>query len=100
MGKVDLGFLWLSVPFSLFMVLSFITPDFSTGQKAIYAMITYLITGILYTGISTPIIAILLNLGNDSNDRVQLNSYRMIGGNLGYFVTASFTLPLVEFFGK
>lgn len=99
-GQSRPWFLWLSVPFSLFMVLSFITPDFSTGQKAIYAMITYLITGILYTGISTPITAILPNLSNDSNERVQLNSYRMIGGNLGYFVTASFTLPLVAFFGK
>lgn len=99
-GKSRPWFLWLSVPFSLFMVLSFITPNFSTGQKAIYAMITYLVTGILYTGISTPITAILPNLSNDSNERVQLNSYRMIGGNLGYFVTASFTLPLVAFFGQ
>lgn len=99
-GQSRPWFLWLSVPFSLFMILSFITPDFSTGQKAIYALITYLITGILYTGISTPITAILPNLSNDSDERVKLNSYRMIGGNLGYFVTASFTLPLVAFFGK
>lgn len=99
-GKSRPWFLWLAVPFSLFMVLSFITPNFSTGQKAIYALITYLITGILYTGISTPITAILPNLSNDSDERVQLNSYRMIGGNLGYFVTASFTLSLVAFFGN
>ncbi|MDF2858539.1 MAG: transporter [Neobacillus sp.] len=99
-GQSRPWFLWLSVPFSLFMVLSFITPNLSTGKKAIYAVITYLITGILYTGISTPITAILPNLSNDSDERVQLNSYRMIGGNLGYFVTASFTLPLVAFFGQ
>lgn len=99
-GQSRPWFLWLSIPFSLFMVLSFLTPDISVGKKAIYAMVTYLVTGILYTGISTPITAILPNLSNNSSERVQLNSYRMIGGNLGYFVTASFTLPLVAFFGQ
>lgn len=98
-GKSRPWFLWLAVPFGLFLVLTFLTPDLPTHQKAIYAMVTYLITGILYTGISTPITAILPNLSNDSDERVQLNSFRMIGGNLGYFVTASFTLPLVAFFG-
>lgn len=38
-------------------------------------------------------------MSNDSDERVKLNSYRMVGGNIGYFVTASFTLPLVAFFG-
>lgn len=98
-GKSRPWFLWLAVPFGLFLVLTFMTPDLSNNMKAIYAMVTYLITGIIYTGISTPITAILPNLSNDSDERVQLNSFRMIGGNVGYFVTASFTLPLVAFFG-
>lgn len=98
-GKSRPWFLWLAVPFGIFLTLSFLTPNLSTGQKAIYAMVTYLLTGIIYTGISTPITAILPNLSNDSDERVQLNSWRMIGGNLGYFVTASFTLPLVAALG-
>lgn len=98
-GKSRPWFLWLAVPFGLFLTLSFLTPNLPTSQKAIYAMVTYLLTGIVYTGISTPITAILPNLSNDSNERVQLNSWRMIGGNLGYFVTASFTLPLVALIG-
>lgn len=98
-GQSRPWFLWLAVPFGIFITLSFLTPDLSMSQKAIYAMITYLLAGIIYTGISTPITAILPNLSNDSDERIQLNSYRMIGGNFGYFVTASFTLPLVTFFG-
>lgn len=98
-GKSRPWFLWLAIPFGLFLVLTFMTPSMPTHLKAIYAMVTYLVTGIIYTGISTPITAILPNLSNDSEERVQLNSFRMIGGNLGYFVTASFTLPLVAFFG-
>ncbi|MCM0583124.1 MFS transporter [Weissella diestrammenae] len=98
-GKSRPWFLWLAVPFGIFLALSFITPDISTSSKVIYALITYLITGIIYTGISTPITSILPNLSNDSDERIKLNSYRMIGGNIGYFVTASFTLPLVAYFG-
>lgn len=98
-GQSRPWFLWLALPFAIFLTLSFITPDLSTSQKAIYAMATYLLTGIIYTGISTPITAILPNLSNDSAERVQLNTFRMIGGNLGYFVTASFTLPLVALLG-
>lgn len=99
-GQSRPWFLWLAIPFGLFLTLSFITPDVSTSLKATYALVTYLITGIIYTGISTPITSILPNLSNDSDERVKLNSYRMIGGNIGYFVTASFTLPLVAFLGN
>ncbi|QIL50392.1 MFS transporter [Weissella coleopterorum] len=98
-GKSRPWFLWLAVPFGLFLALSFMTPALSVSNKMIYALITYLVTGIIYTGISTPITSILPNLSNDSDERIKLNSYRMIGGNIGYFVTASFTLPLVGYFG-
>lgn len=98
-GKSRPWFLWLAAPFGIFLTLSFLSPDLSATQKGIYALITYLVTGIIYTGISTPITSILPNLSSDSNERVKLNSYHMVGGNIGYFVTASFTLPLVAFFG-
>lgn len=93
-------FLWLSIPFAVFMVLTFTTPDWSDSAKIAYAAATYIIAGILYTGISTPITSILPNLSTDSNERVVLNSYRMVGGNVGFFVATTFTLPLVGFFGQ
>lgn len=98
-GQSRPWFLWLAAPFGIFLTLSFLSPELSTTQKGIYALVTYLVTGIIYTGISTPITSILPNLSSDSNERVKLNSYRMVGGNIRYFVTASFTLPLVAFFG-
>ncbi|MFL2019418.1 glycoside-pentoside-hexuronide (GPH):cation symporter [Weissella hellenica] len=98
-GQSRPWFLWLAAPFGIFLTLSFLSPELSTTQKGIYALVTYLVTGIIYTGISTPITSILPNLSSDSNERVKLNSYRMVGENIGYFVTASFTLPLVAFFG-
>lgn len=81
------------------MSLVFFTPNLTGNAKVAYAAFTYLTASILYTGISTPITAILPNLSNDSYERTKLNSFRMIGGNVGYFITATFTLILVGIFG-
>ena len=93
-------FLWLCVPFAVCMVLTFTTPDLSNSGKIIYAAVTYIMAGILYTGISTPITSILPNLTTNSNERVVLNSFRMVGGNVGFFIATTFTLPLVAFLGQ
>ncbi|WP_322922090.1 MFS transporter [Paenibacillus campi] len=92
-------FLWLCVPFATFMVLTFTTPNLDGTWKIVYASLTYILAGIAYTGISTPITAILPNLSRNTNERVVLNSFRMVGGNIGNFVAVTFTLPLVALFG-
>lgn len=91
--------LWLAAPFTVFFVLMFWSPDLSPTAKFVYGLITYLLLGITYTGVGTPISSILPNLSNDKDTRVRLNSVRMIGGMVGFFVTATFTLSLVDFFG-
>lgn len=98
-GKARPWFARLAIPFGIFMALTFFTPNLNGTAKAVYAIFTYLTTSILYTGISTPITAILPNLSNDSLERTKLNSFRMIGGNVGYFITATFTLTLVSVLG-
>lgn len=99
-GKSRPWFARLAIPFAVFMALTFFTPGLKGTAKVIYAAFTYLTASILYTGISTPITAILPNLSNDSYERTKLNSFRMIGGNVGYFITATFTLTLVSVFGN
>lgn len=93
---------WLLVTpfFAVFFVMLFWSPDLSAGGKFLWALVTYLLFGIAYTGISTPITSILPNLSNDSDERIKLNTYRMIGGNIGYLVPATFALGLVAFFGS
>jgi len=99
-GKNRPYWLWFSVPFGLMVFLAFLAPDLSASAKFTYALITYILAGVVYTGIGTPITAILPNLTNNSTERVRLNSWRSNGGMIGYLITASFTLPLVSFFGK
>ena len=92
-------FLWMAFPFAIFFILMFWSPNLSGAGKFIWALVTYLLFGISYTGVGTPISSILPNLSNDSEERIKLNSTRMIGGNIGYFVTASFTLTFVALLG-
>lgn len=91
-------FLWLCIPFAFFTWLTFTTPNISGTWKVFYAAITYIFAGICYTGIATPITAILPNLSQNSTERVVLNSYRMVGGNIGVLFT-NLTLPLVAILG-
>ncbi|KHL94541.1 sodium:solute symporter [Paenibacillus sp. IHB B 3415] len=92
--------LWLSIPFGVSVFLAFLVPDISTSAKTIYALITYILAGVIYTGISASMSSALPNLTYDSDERVRLNSWRSNGGMIGYLITASFALPLVDFFGK
>jgi len=78
----------------------FWSPDLSGSGKFVWALVTYLLFGISYTGVSTPITAILPNLSNSSGERIRLNTFRMIGGMAGYFATASFTLGLVTWLSR
>lgn len=99
-GKSRPYFLWLSIPFALATVLTFTTPNLTGSAKIAWAVITYITAGVLYSGISTPITSILPNLSSDADERIVLNSYRMTGGNIGYFLAVTFILPLVGILGK
>ncbi|GEO46518.1 MFS transporter [Companilactobacillus kimchii] len=93
-------FLWICIPFAFFTWLTFTTPNLSGTAKVIYASLTYVLSGILYTGISTPMTSILPNLTSDPDQRTVLNSYRMVGGNIGLLVANSVVLPLVQILGQ
>lgn len=92
--------LWLSIPFGVSVFLAFLVPDLSGSAKTMYALVTYILAGVIYTGISASMSSALPNLTYNSDERVRLNSWRSNGGMIGYLVTASFTLPLVDFFGQ
>ncbi|MCL3859283.1 MFS transporter [Pediococcus pentosaceus] len=93
-------FLWLAVPFAIAAFLAFTAPNLSGNAKLWYAGITYILAaGVIYTGIQTPITSILPSLTNDADERISANTFRMVGGSLGAFITATFCLPLVAMLG-
>ncbi|MEY4245125.1 MAG: hypothetical protein RLZZ245_2710, partial [Verrucomicrobiota bacterium] len=99
-GKSRPWFLWLCLPFAVFGVLTFMSPDLSPTAKALYSGTTYIICSILYTGINTPVTSILSALTPDPKERVMLTSFRMFGSKIGVLLVNATALPLVQFFGK
>lgn len=99
-GQCRPYWLFVSFPFVTFFVLMFLTPDLDDSGKFWWALITYLLFGICYTGVGTPCTSILPNITNDSKERVRLVSRRNLGGQVGYFITATFTLYIVSFFAN
>lgn len=100
-GQSRPWFLWLCVPFAITVWLAFTAPSLPDATtKFVYALVTYILAaGAVYTGIQTPITAILPNLTSDPTERNIANSFRMAGGSIGSFITSAFTIPLVGFFG-
>lgn len=99
-GKCRPWFLWLAIPFAVFSVLTFYAPNLSPTMKVIYAGGTYFLANIVFTGFNTPITAILPSLTPQPKERLVLNSFRMVGGQVGFFLMNATALPLVAFLGK
>lgn len=99
-GRSRPFFLWLAVPFAITMWMTFTTPSFlSDTAKIVYAVFTYLLAGIVYSGVQTAITSILPNLTSNHEERIILNTFRMVGGSVGAFISMTFTLPLVDLLG-
>lgn len=96
-GKSRPYFLWLSVPFGIVAILTFMTPDLSPTGKLIYAYATYITLGILYAGVNIPLSSMLPSLTSNSQERTVVNTYRMVGGQAGAFIVNAAVLPLVAF---
>ncbi|WP_221030462.1 MFS transporter [Actomonas aquatica] len=98
-GKSRPWFLWLCVPYAVFGVLTFLTPDLSHTGKVIYAAVTYIGASVLYTGINTPVTSILANLTNDPQERVTLTCFRMFGSKFGVLLVNLTAMGLVQKLG-
>jgi sugar (glycoside-pentoside-hexuronide) transporter len=98
-GRSRPWFLWLCIPFAVAGVATFITPSVGPTAKIVYAACTYVICSILYTGINTPVTAILAALSPDSHERVVLTSFRMFGSKFGVLFVNLTVLGLVSRLG-
>jgi sugar (glycoside-pentoside-hexuronide) transporter len=99
-GKSRPWFLWLCAPYAIFGVLTFLTPDLGRTARAFYSAATYIVCGILYTGINTPVTSILSALTPNPRERVMLTTYRMIGSKVGVLIVNATALPLVALLGQ
>jgi sugar (glycoside-pentoside-hexuronide) transporter len=99
-GQSRPWFLWLAVPFAVFGVLTFLTPDLGPTAKIVYAGVTYAACSVLYTGINTPVTSILPALTPDPRERVVLTCFRMFGSKFGVLIVNLTALQLVAWLGQ
>lgn len=92
-GKYKRFFLWLSLPLAILGTLMFVKiPGLSENQYLIYAYITYIGYGMLYTGTNIPLGSLNSTISSDPDERASLSAWRSIGSTLGG-LPASLVLP-------
>lgn len=98
-GKFRPWILWGIVPFVASGVLVFVTPDFSTQGKTIYAYVTYSVVMMAYTMVNVPYGALLGVISAKSEERTLLASCRFAGAFVGNLVVLGALLYLVRWLG-
>ena len=75
-GKSRPYWLWFSIPFAVFCVLVFTTPNMSLTGKLVWAYVTYIGVDVLYSAVNIPITSILPSLTSNPQERVTLSTIR------------------------
>ncbi|AEJ23762.1 Na+/xyloside symporter related transporter [Weissella koreensis KACC 15510] len=97
-GKSRPYWLWFSVPFALFCIMSFSAPNLPMTWKIVWIYVAYIGAKVLYSGINIPVTSILPAMTSNPQERVTLSTVRQFFGNLGAAVFLPLTLPAVAFF--
>lgn len=98
-GKYRPWLLWTALPFAVFFVLAFTTPDLSERGKIIYAGITYTLLMTIYSFNNTPYASLGGVMTSDIKERTSISSVRFVTATIATFVVQGLTLPLVTKFG-
>lgn len=94
-GKFRPYLLWGIIPFTLFSILCFVTPGFtSTKSKLIYAYVTYIGYGMMYTMVNVPYGALTSAMTQDSDERGILSVVRSICG-IASTLVVSIAIPVL-----
>ncbi len=98
-GKFRPWILWTALPFGIFAVLTFTTPNLGPSGKLIYAYVTYIGLILVYTANNVPYSALMGVMSPNPVDRTSLSSYRFFFAFLGALIVQGFSIYLVKFFG-
>jgi GPH family glycoside/pentoside/hexuronide:cation symporter len=99
-GKFRPWILWTAVPFGIMGFLTFVTPDFSTGGKLVYAYVTYIVLMMVYSANNLPYSALSGVMTGDLGERTSLSSYRFVFAMLAQLIIQGLALPMVHYFGQ
>lgn len=98
-GKFRPFILFGCVPFAIFGVLTFTTPDLGATGKLIWAYLTYNGLMMLYTTVNIPYTALMGVMTNDPVERTRLSSIKFIFAFTAGMVISATLLPMVTALG-
>lgn len=99
-GKYRPWILWTALPFAVFFILAFMTPDISERGKIIYAGVTYTLLMSIYSFNNTPYASLGGVMTGDIKERTSISSIRFVTATIATFIVQGLTLPLVNKFGQ
>ncbi|MBN2717210.1 MAG: MFS transporter, partial [Deltaproteobacteria bacterium] len=76
-GKFRPFILFGALPLNLILLACFFTPEMSTTAKIVYAYVTYIAHGMLFTAVGLPYSSISAVMTQDQQERAVISSYRM-----------------------
>ncbi|HBF9369916.1 TPA: MFS transporter [Clostridioides difficile] len=85
-GKFRPYLLYGALPFTLIAILCFTVPDISPMGKFVYAFITYIGLGMIYTLVNVPYGALTSAMTQDSTERANLSVVRMFFASVGTLI--------------
>ncbi len=97
-GKFRPYVLFGSIPLGIMYVLTFSTPDLPMSGKIIYAAVTYVLLGMLYTVVNLPYNSLAAVITQNTNERSSMVSYMLITTYITVLILAVVTIPLVKLF--
>lgn len=99
-GKFRPYLLFCAPLLAIFNVLTFSALDLSQTGKAVYATVTYVLLGMIYTAICIAQGSLANVMTHDNNQRMQLNTFRGVAAGVASLVLSSITMPLILKFGN
>ncbi len=85
-GKFRPYIKWIAVPLALSQIVCFFNVGSFTQSetlKLVFAYVTYILFGMLYTGINVPFGSLASRITDDPDGRTLLSTFRTIGGGIG-----------------
>jgi GPH family glycoside/pentoside/hexuronide:cation symporter len=98
-GKFRPWILWTAIPFGVFALLAFSTPDLGPKGKVAYAFATYTMLVMVYAANNLPYSALSGVLTGSMSQRNSLSSYRFVAVMVAQFIIQALLLPLVLILG-
>ncbi len=98
-GRFRPYLLFMAIPYGFLAYIMFITPNWGTSAKIVYAYVTYILATMVYTAVNIPYSSMMAVMTPSSKERTSLSQYRFLFAFVGMLLITTLTLPLAKFFG-